>query len=270
MINWVKRSPVMAYFVLIFSVEWVLVLTLSRITPPMLALLIGSWLPDCIGVFITGISAGRLGLRELFSKVILWRIGLRWYATAILLPAIMAWISIGLYTIINHNLPDFAPSNQLFLVFLGAVFTGALGEELGWRGTALPRMQTRWSPLISSLILGFLWGLYHLPSFLLSGLPLKNMPLIPFMISALGLTIIVTWTFNHTKGSLILVFLYHFSFNFIGNAFGIFGYPALFWMLTISMMSMAVAIIFLDKKRFTTRATISTEGTWLIFYDHST
>lgn len=193
----------MAYFVLVFSIEWVLVITLSGNTPPILALLIGSWLPDCVGVLVTGISAGRSGLRELISKVTLWRISFHWYVIAILLPVAMAWIAVGLLMIINHNLPNFAPASQLFLVFFGAVFTGALGEELGWRGTALPRLQAHWNPLTSSLILGFLWGLYHLPSFLLSSLPLKNAPLIPFMISALGLTILVTWTFNHTKGSLI-------------------------------------------------------------------
>ncbi len=62
----------------------------------------------------------------------------------------------------------------------------------------------------------------HLPSFLLSGLPLQDMPPVAFMEACLGLNLLVTWTFNHTGGSLIPVFLYHVAFNFIGNATGIF------------------------------------------------
>jgi uncharacterized protein len=132
-----------------------------------------------------------------------------------------------------------------------------MGEELGWRGTALPRLQARWNPLTSSLILGILWGIYHLPSFFLSGLPLNDVPFIPFMIACLAITILVTWVFNRTGGSLILVFLFHFAFNFIGNATGIFGFPALFWWFAVLIMAAALVVIALDWKRFTQPAAVS-------------
>jgi membrane protease YdiL (CAAX protease family) len=263
--DWVKRSTLVAYFVLVFGIEWLLVFILSSLVPPMIALLIGSWLPNGVGLLVTGVAGGRAGLRELFSKVVLWRIGLKWYAIALFVPITMAFLAIGLYMLFgNAVVPDFASASQLLLIVLLAVFTGAMGEELGWRGTALPRLQTRWNALISSLILGVLWGLYHLPSFLLSGLPLQNLPLIPFMVAALGMTILISWTFNHTGGSLITVFLYHFAFNFIGNATGIFGVPALLWLLAGICSVVAIAVIALDWTRFTRPATASTEDIWAI------
>lgn len=262
--DWVKRSTLVAYFVLVFGIEWLLVFIVSSLVPPMIALLIGSWLPNGVGVFVTGVAGTRAGLRELFSKVVLWRIGLKWYAIALFLPIAMGFLAIGLYTLFGNAVPDFAPATQLLPIVLLAVFTGAMGEELGWRGTALPRLQARWNALISSLILGVLWGLYHLPSFVLSGLPLQDLPLIPFMVAALGITILISWTFNHTGGSLIIVFLYHFAFNFIGSATGIFGVPALLWLFAGICSVVAIAVIALDWARFTRLTTPSTEDVWTI------
>ena len=256
--DWVKRSTLVAYFVLLFGIEWLLVFALSSLVPPMIALLIGSWLPNGVGLLVTGVTGGRAGLRELFSKVVLWRIGLKWYVIALFVPITMAYLAIGLYALFGNAVPGFAPASQLLPIVLLAVFTGAMGEELGWRGTALPRLQARWNALISSLIVGVLWGFYHLPSFLLSGLPLQDLPLIPFMVAALGITILISWTFNHTGGSLIIVFLYHFAFNFMGSATGIFGVPALLWLLAGICSVMAVAVIALDWARFTRPATVST------------
>lgn len=258
--DWIKRSPLVAYFVLVFGIEWLAVLLLTPFAPAMIALLIGSWLPNIVGLLVTGIAGGREGLRELFSKVVLWRIGLKWYAVALFVPIAAAFLALGLYVLMGNTAPGFAPANQLLPIFLVAVFTGAMGEELGWRGTALPLLQSRWNALVSSLVLGVLWGLYHLPSFLLSGLPLNDIPLIPFMVAALAITVLVSWTFNRTSGSLIPVFLYHFAFNFIGNAAGIFGIPALLWLLAGVCSVMAVAVIALDWNRFTRPFYESTEG----------
>jgi membrane protease YdiL (CAAX protease family) len=197
------------------------------------------------------VAGGRAGLRELFGKVVLWRVGLKWYAVALFVPIAVAFLAIGLYALLGNAVPDFAPAGQLLPIILLAVFTGAMGEELGWRGTALPRLQARWTALISSLILGVLWGLYHLPSFLLSGLPLQDIPLISFMVMAVGITVFISWMFNHTDGSLILVFLYHFALNFIGNATGIFSVPAFSWLLAGICGVVAIAVVVLDWARFT-------------------
>ncbi len=262
--KWVSRSPLIAFFVLVFGIEWLLVFGLTSFIPPMISLLIGSWLPNIVGLIVTGVAGGRTGLRELFRKIILWRISYRWYLFAVFLPTILALLAIGLLILFGNEKPEFAPQNQLLPIILLSIFTGAMGEELGWRGTALPRLQSRFNALNSSLLLGVSWGLYHLPSFLLSGLPLKNAPLIPFMFGALGLTILVSWTFNHTRGSLITVFLYHFMFNFILNVTGIPNNPKLFWLLGILCIVAAALIVIFDWRRFIQPLTTSTENTWVI------
>ncbi len=262
--DWVKRSPLVAYFVLVFGIEWILVLVPRPVLPPMIVLLIGSWLPNAVGVFVTGVAVGRAGLRELFGRAVLWRIGLSWYAIALSLPVTMTYLAIGLYVLLGNGVRDPAPAGQLLPMALEAIFLGAMGEELGWRGTALPRLQARWNALVSSLILGLLWGLYHLPSFFLSGLPLQDMPLIPFMLVALGLTILISWTYNRTGGSLVPVFLYHCAFNFAGNATGANGVPALLWLLAGVCGIAALAVIALDWARFTRSAPVSTgRGPWV-------
>jgi membrane protease YdiL (CAAX protease family) len=260
----IKRHPLVAYFVLVFGIEWLLVIALASVVPSMIALLIGSWLPNAVGILVTAAAGGRPALRELFNKVILWRIPFKWYLAATLLPPAIAFLAIGIYRLSGHPMPTFASLNQLPVILLLCLFTGAMGEELGWRGTALPRMQGRWNPLVSSLILGVLWGLYHLPSFLLSGLPLEEAPLIPFMLGALGLTVLVSWTFNHTRGSLIAVFLYHFAFNFILNLTGIPGDARLFWWLGWTCIAAAAIVVLLDWKRFTQRITSAAADAWVI------
>jgi len=166
------------------------------------------------------------------------------------MPIIMAFLAISIFALSGQALPKFAQAGQLITIVILCLFTGALGEELGWRGTALPRLQSRWNALSSSLILGVLWGLYHLPSFLLSGLPLQNAPLIPFLLGALSLTILVTWTFNHTNGSLIPVFLYHFSFNLILNVTGIISNPALFGLFAGITLVASIIVVVLDLTMF--------------------
>ena len=98
--------------------------------------------------------------------------------------------------------------------FLG----GPLGEEPGWRGFALPRLQWRNGPLVGSLILGVLWACWHLPLFW-SGVwtppTIPNILMFDVMITAL--TIIMTWVFNHVNGSLLIMMLTHASFNTFAN-----------------------------------------------------
>jgi len=261
--DWVKRSPLIAFFVLVFGIEWLLfliLLFLPSLVPPLVALLIGSWLPNGIGLLVTGVAGGRAGLRELFGRVVLWRTSLKWYAIASFVPPAVAFLAIGVYMLFGNAVPDFVSADMLLPLILLAVFTGATGEELGWRGTALPRLQARWNVLTSSLVLGVLWGLYHLPSFFLSGMPLENAPLIAFMVGTVGMNVLISWIFNHTDGSLIMVFLFHFAFNFMGNVTGIFSVPWLFSLVAGIFCVVAIAVIILDWTLFTWPTAPSTEG----------
>jgi membrane protease YdiL (CAAX protease family) len=99
----------------------------------------------------------------------------------------------------------------VFVFFLG----GPLGEEPGWRGFALPRLQRLHGPLLGSLILGPLWALWHLPLFFVPAweTPPTILNIVLYVIAATAFTIIMTWVFNNTKGSLLIAILLHAAVN---------------------------------------------------------
>jgi len=98
------------------------------------------------------------------------------------------------------------------------ILGGPLGEEPGWRGFALPRLQLLHGPLAGSLILGILWALWHLPLFWSGVWTPPTIPnIVMFILMIPALTIIMTWVFNNAKGSLLITMLMHASFNTFAN-----------------------------------------------------
>ena len=117
----------------------------------------------------------------------------------------------------------FASYLTTYIVYF--IIGGPLGEEPGWRGFALPRLQWQYGPLVGTLILGVLWSLWHLPLMIL--IPGYNgsgtgfigilIPFLEFLIEIVALTVIITWVFNNVLGSLLLTMLLHGSLNTAGN-----------------------------------------------------
>jgi hypothetical protein len=113
-----------------------------------------------------------------------------------------------------------------------------LGEEVGWRGFALPRLLARFSPIAASLLLGAVWGIWHLPSFFVSGLPQAGLQIPVFLLGALSLSVIATWIVIHARGSVFLSMLLHFSVNFTLNVLGV-------KLLQVGLFQTAAALILL-------------------------
>jgi membrane protease YdiL (CAAX protease family) len=173
--------------------------------------------PTLSGFIMTGVTEGRAGIRRLLRRIVLWRVGLRWYLFAFIgVPPVMTLGTIivpeGLASL-QFLGPGYVLTYLVTFVFV-AILGGPLGEEIGWRGFALPRMQPLQGPLVGSIILGLVWGLWHLPEFLVppwadssggSGL----LAIVKFCIFAIAATIILTWVFNNTKGSVLMAILVH-------------------------------------------------------------
>ncbi|HXW00202.1 MAG TPA: type II CAAX endopeptidase family protein [Anaerolineae bacterium] len=168
------------------------------------------WGPFLGGALVTGIVDGRAGLKTYFSRIVRWRVGLKWYAVALFLPLAMRLVAFGLNIVSGATLspniqwsawPDFIM--ELVIVF----FIIALGEEPGFRGFALPRLLVGRSALAASLILGVLHAIWHLPLFI-SG---SESPIIILII--ISGAVLITWLFNNTNGSVLMVMLLHFSVN---------------------------------------------------------
>ena len=165
------------------------------------------------GIIMITITAGRIGLRQLWQRLIQWRIGWRWYVAG-LLPLLLY----GIATLFSGDTAsaDISPatiSTALFSIEAGLLVSlflrGAFGEEFGLRGFALPHLQQRMSSFRASLIIGVLWGAWHLP--VLIGRDILSVVI--FSIAAIGLSFIFTWLFNGSNGSLIPVLLFHATQN---------------------------------------------------------
>jgi len=183
--------------------------------------------PVTLAAFImTGITEGKAGVRRLLHRYMQWRAGWQWYLFILLdIPALLLLgiiVQPGALASF-HGLPPPIFFLVYYLVSFVVVFLlgGLLGEEPGWRGFALPRMQLRYGPLWGTLVLGVLWGFWHLPHFLTpvqGGGPgtsfatfLTNFPI--FFLEVMALAIIFTWVFNHTRGSVFIAILLHTSID---------------------------------------------------------
>ena len=225
-----RQHPLVSYFLIAFGLTWayeVLVFGVlhidfySSVFWPLLLTLVG---PTLAAFLMTAVTQGRAGILQLLRRYVLWRVGLPWYLLVLLgIPALLLLtylIQPGAFS--AFRLPELSFWPTYLSVYLLTLATGGpLGEEGGWRGFALPRMEQRSGPLGGTLLLGVLWGLWHLPLFLLvpgyngagTGFVGILIPFVGFTIMVMAYTVVFTWVFNNTRGSLLLAILLHASIN---------------------------------------------------------
>lgn len=209
-----KQHRLAAFFVLAFALSWypwILALMRGRTSGP------NPLGPLVAALVVTAIAYGRVGLREFFSRLVRWRVGAKWYAVIFATPVLVCLIAVGLTRcfmlcgqVSPLSLEQLRQAPERFLFIL--LFVG-LGEESGWRGFALPQLQTRCSALRASLILAPIWTLWHLP---LIGNEFPWPIVAPFVLSVFGATFMLTWIFNGTSGSVLLPMLFHATVNTVG------------------------------------------------------
>jgi len=219
---------------------------------------IASFGPAVSAIALTYWAEKMTGVRALFSKLTRFKAGARWYLLAFLGPGIVGVLAFILDAFIAGNPPNFmwAANFQSFPIIFIAVFLlgGPLGEELGWRGYALEHLLKHYSYRDANLILGFLWGLWHLPLFFIKTTPQAEIPLIGFMLQIMGVTFLYTWIIRGTGGSVFVAMVFHAASNSFaaiipflpltvtGGTMGAFR-------IFITMIWIVVAIIWLREKK---------------------
>jgi uncharacterized protein len=138
--------------------------------------------------------------------------GLIWYITALLLPAASVLAAVALTRTLHQGAP-FVAIQAIFPTIAIQLGTGALGEELGWRGFLLPLLQSKVSPVISALIMSILWALWHAPAFFFPGLPQARISPLAFFVTVVAFGIFLSLVFNKTRGCVVGTMLAHFVFN---------------------------------------------------------
>lgn len=204
-----------AFFVVTYALTALLWWPILRAGAPLSALsgrlvlpfLLAGVAPSLVALALAGVEGGRSGIGRLLGQAGRWRFGPGWYALALLLAPLIALVALALSALLG------GPAPAVRLDYLVPV--AAVGEELGWRGYALPRLQGRIGPLPASLVIGVVWAAWHLPYFAdpaVHPLPFAlGFPL--FAAVLVAESVLATWLYNSTGGSVLATMLFHESIH---------------------------------------------------------
>lgn len=239
-VNLIQRYPLLAFFLLAFGLTWIFMITDALgshgILPfrlPLPLMVVMGYMPTLAAVIVTSQINGREGVKALFRKLFIARVGIGWYFFAIFGLAIMYVAAILLYNqfsglptvpVLSARTPPFSSPIELVpqILILFLIIGIVNGEELGWRGFALPRLQSKYNALTSSMILGVIWTLFHLPLFFtVTGSSQTDWSFISFLISTIAMTVLYTWMYNNTRGSVLMAYLFHAAANTWSQVFSI-------------------------------------------------
>ncbi len=226
----IKRYPLVSFFIFAYTISWTIKIPIALSlwgvipipVPPALHYL-AAFGPLGAVVIVTLTVENRPGIHRLLRGLTRWRVQSGYVLFVIGAPLVLFSIALILASIMRRN-PDLALLGQVdYLPPIGVVpalalwlLTFGLGEEAGWRGFALPRLQTTMSAFSASLLLGILWGFWHLPAFFYrdnyTAMGLLAVPMV--VISVTMASMVFTWLYNSTGGSLLMVVLFHALFDF--------------------------------------------------------
>ena len=202
----IRRYPLMTFFFLAFGITWVV--WVPRAAGAQLGVVgqVWTWAPAIAALLAAALTGGRPAVRELGVRLVRWRVGWQWYLVVILGPAAFSIVVAGVYAFLGGSWVAAVPpalrgeTSLALLPLLLAILalTDGLGEELAWRGFALPRLLSQYNALVASLILGVLWALWHLPLVWTEEATLYQQPIWLLLLDTLAMSVLYTWVFLHT------------------------------------------------------------------------
>ena len=268
-----KGRPVLAWgaLLLVLTMVGALPLILAGVNPttlpessPLLPLLVGgivltAYAPTLAALLVAGLLPGAGGLRALLRQVGTWRVGVAWYLLVLLGPMALILCANVIYQVLGGTAPKHWLVFPTDLAFLGPLLAGALGEELGWRGFALPRLQSRYGALWASIGIGVIWGTWHLWPVITSGglSELTAANVAQTYIRLIATAIIYSWLYNSTKGSLFLVMVAHVGHNLATDLIPIAaeGAAAVPVIIALLYLGAAIAVVLMTGPRTLSRLT---------------
>jgi membrane protease YdiL (CAAX protease family) len=243
--NWAARHDLVLYFVLAYLLSWALwpLVILNPTSTPLVP-----FGPLIAAVIVALLAGGRHELWALLRQLGRWRVHPLWYVIALLGPFVLAGLTAALAVAAGapvRGTGDYTNWRSITFFFLSTVIIVGLFEEVGWRGFALPRLQLRLNAIWAALVLGVLWALWHLPELISD--PTGQRPPVQFLLWALALSVIFSWFYNSTNGSLPIVIICHAAIDtagrfmlpeFVGD-----GYQLVWWFMVALYVLVAVVVI---------------------------
>lgn len=214
-----KNNPLVWFFLFTLAFSWVLGFP-AALAPEKYGGLefLSTFGPALAAFLVGGVTEGRNGIKKLLQSLFQWRVRWVWYLVVLFGPALTMAVATLLYTIWNRSfsLAKIGTSLSLFpqhVTVLIAVslfiFVSIWGEEIGWRGFALPKLQRQYHPILASLILGAIWVVWHLPLFFTAGSVHVEMGFPFFFFATLGYSILYSWIFNGANESVFIICMLH-------------------------------------------------------------
>jgi uncharacterized protein len=184
--------------------------------PALIFFFIGGFVPSLVGIILTRYFEGKEGIKKLFFSAIDYRIGVSFFIIIIVYGTILGSLQLILYMFLRGSF-NFSQFIIQLPTILPLIFLGPLSEEFGWRGFLQKRINSILSPIAGSIIIGFVWSLWHLPLFYMIGTSQHDfhIPFIPFMIYLISSSLIYTYLYNKSKGSLFVALLFHWITSYI-------------------------------------------------------
>ena len=253
----IRRHPLVCFFVIAYAFSWSFEIPIVLAVHGVITDAVPRWIhylasfgPLVGAVVVTAVTAGGQGVRQLMNRLLRWRVECWYYGFAIGVPMLLFGVALLLGRLLAGARPDLVLLGQpAYLPYLGPFgtlglwfVTHGLGEEMGWRGFALPHLQTRQAATTSTLVLAGMWALWHLPAFFYRDtyidMGLVGFPM--FAISLLFAAMVFTWLYNSTGGSILLVVIFHAIFNWLSVSEA--GGPFAPMIMTIPIVVWAVLI----------------------------
>jgi membrane protease YdiL (CAAX protease family) len=237
-----RSAPVAAFFLLTFIFSWA-VWSLARFglagagSGWRVALhTLGLCGPTAAALLLSGLLDGRRGIGDLLKRIARWRVGAGWYLFALLSSVLLGLGAIGLHRLAGGVTPHW---NRLVLAQALLPLPAGLPEEYGWRGFALPRLMKKRGALASSLVIALFWVAWHIPI----SPALRNPSFLGlFLLEVIPLSVMFSWLYLNSKGSILLVVLCHFVYNAAVQVLNIPGSPTL-WAIYIGLNWLIAAVI---------------------------
>ena len=253
----VTRHRLFFFFLFSFVLTWGyfwLIWAPLRLPDSLIAL--GGFGPSVSAFLVLALTSGKPGVLRLLRSIVHWRVGVIWYLVALLGLPVLNFLA---FLVVPGVLGDLvAPDLRLPRIYLSEIAIcltigiAPMWEEIGWRGFAQPRMQRLYGPVVGSLFLGALWGVWHLPFFFGplartgpdATLVSASISLVEFSIGLTGLSVVMAWVLNNCGGSTLMAILLHACFDSSGLAM-----VALFpstppYYLPVHFQTLGIAIVF--------------------------
>jgi uncharacterized protein len=190
----------------------------SNVRGPIWAILlyiVGGFVPSLVAVVLTAATEGGKGLKALLRSCLQFKLGFRWYLGIVLVVLVGAAGQILITSLLGNSFKFGLYISQLSSL-IPLIVLGPLSEEFGWRGYLLNKLQQRWNALTSSIVVGIVWGLWHLPLFYMVGTSQHELrlPFIGFLVGVIAVSVAMTWVNNNTKGSIWAAIFFHWLYTY--------------------------------------------------------